>query len=354
MVSSIDENVILFDWLSFTSKTHSPEELISAMGLSQCPFAELDTGVNGYKSRLYFDHISVCYDGGNEKNGGMGVNVFMSGQGCRVFESMSTLKDPWMDLFGFIFSNNLNICRLDVAYDDHSGVLDIKRVCADTFNRLYISPFRTDSVTASHNKDGIESLSATIGSMKGKILIRIYDKAAERGYTDGRHWVRVETQARDERATAFAEAIFKSDMPIGEVYSGVLLNYLRFIVPDETDTNRSRWTTADYWYEFLGDVSRIKLFSAPGTEYNAEACFNYVFGSAGNAIDAALQMLGPVEFMRMLRDRPCAPNPKYLRIVEEHKAEECLRKLNALCAKFPGLIEIVTHDQDAAAVDQHL
>lgn len=171
MVSIIDENVLLFDWLSFTSKTHFPEELIVAMGLSHCPFAELETGVNGYTSRLYFDHISVCYDGG------MGINVFMSGQGCRVFESMSTLKDSWMDLFGFIFSNNLNICRLDVAYDDHSGVLDIKRVCADTFNHLYISPFRTDSVTASHNEDGIESLSATIGSMKGKILIRIYDES---------------------------------------------------------------------------------------------------------------------------------------------------------------------------------
>ena len=139
MESNIDENVILFDWLSFTSKQHTPQELISALGLSHLPFTELDTGVNGYNCRLYFDHIHVCYNGGNEDHGGMGVNVFMSGQGCRAFESNSTLKNKWMDLFGFIFSNNLNICRLDVAYDDHSGLLDIKRVCADTSNHLYIS-----------------------------------------------------------------------------------------------------------------------------------------------------------------------------------------------------------------------
>ena len=351
MESNIAENVILVDWLSFTSKKHSPEELIAALGLGHLTFTELDTGINGYNCRLYFDHIHVCYNGGNNDHGGMGVNVFMSGQGCRVFESNTTLKNKWMDLFHFIFANKLNICRLDVAYDDHSGLLDIKRVCADTFNHLYISPFRTDSVTASHNKDGIESLSATVGSMKGKILVRIYDKAAERGFTDGRHWVRVETQARDERAAAFAEALFKSDLPIGEVYAGVLLNYLRYVVPDETDSNRSRWATADYWYEFLGDVSRIRLFTSPGMEYNEQACARYVFEMAGNAVDACIQMYGPVEFMRMLHDRPCAPNPKYLRIIEEHRAEKCRRKIDALAKKFPGLIKFVTHDDDAEAPD---
>ena len=67
-----------------------------------------------------------------------------------------------------------------------------------------------------------------------------------------------------------------------------------------------------------------------------------------------MQMLGPVEFMRMLRERPCAPNPKYLRIVEEHKAEKCMRKLTDLAAKFPGIVKLVTHDDDASAPDAEL
>ena len=176
MESNINENVILFDWLSFTSKKHTPEQLIEALGLSHCPFALLDKGLNGYKSRLYYDHISICYDGNDD----MGVNVTMSGQGCRVFEEHSTLKNPWFDIFHFIFKNNLNIARLDVAYDDHTGVLDIKRVCSDVYNHLYISPFRTHQVTSSFSHD-IEGLSAVIGSMKSMLLVRIYDKAAERG-----------------------------------------------------------------------------------------------------------------------------------------------------------------------------
>lgn len=340
MESNIDENVILFDWLSFTSKKHSPEELIKALGLSHCNFTLCDKGVNGYKSRLYYDHISVCYDGGNEKNGGMGVNVFMSGQGCRVFESMSTLKNPWVDLFHFIFSNDLNIARLDVAYDDHSGVLDIKRVCSDVYNHLYISPFRTHEVTSSY-RHNIEGLSAVIGSMKSMLLVRIYDKAAERGYTDGRHWVRVEMQMRDARANAFAHAMFEEDTSIGEVFAGVLLNYLRFVEPDETDSNKSRWVTTDYWYEVIGDVSRIRLFTAPGMEYNEEACANYVFNHMGNAVAACMEMFGPVGFSQRLRERSCAPNPKYLRIVEKHKAEESWRKVMALKAKFPDLVDFV-------------
>ncbi len=104
-------------------------------------------------------------------------------------------------------------------------------------------------------------------------------------------------------------------------------------------------------YDFLGDVSRISLFTAPGTEYNEQACARFVFEMAGNAVDACLQMYGPVEFMRMLHDRPCAPNPKYLRIIEEHRAEKCRRKIDQLVAKFPGLITLVTHDQDELAPD---
>lgn len=336
MESNITENVILFDWLSFTSKTHSPEELIKALGLSHCNFTLCDKGINGYKSRLYFEHISVCYDGNDD----MGVNVFMSGQGCRAFESFSSLKDPWQDLFRFIFANDLNIARLDVAYDDHSGVLDIKRVCSDVYNHYYISPFRTHEVTSSFRHD-IEGLSVVIGSMKSLLLVRIYDKAAERGFTDGRHWVRVELQMRDARANAFAHAMFDEDTSIGEVFAGVLLNYLRFVEPDETDSNKSRWVTTSYWYAVIGDVSRIRLYTVPGIEYNESSCSNYVFNIAGNAVAACMDMYGPVGFAQRLRERSCSPNPKYLRIVEEHRAEVTLNKVLRLRTRFPDLVEIV-------------
>ena len=66
--------------------------------------------------------------------------------------------------------------------------------------------------------------SCQIGSPKSKVLVRIYDKAAERGLADGRHWVRVELQLRDKRAEEF----LKIPMCIGKAFAGVLLNYLLF------------------------------------------------------------------------------------------------------------------------------
>ena len=84
--------------------------------------------------------------------------------------------------------------------------------------------------------------SCQIGSPKSKVLVRIYDKAAERGLADGRHWVRVELQLRDKRAEEF----LKIPMCIGKAFAGVLLNYLLFqmkpqffirLYRDSTDTS---------------------------------------------------------------------------------------------------------------------
>ena len=68
----------------------------------------------------------------------MGVAVEMSGQGCRTFETLSTLETDamkkWRKLFDFIRSFGLKITRLDVAYDDHSGILDIGEVSRSIHN----------------------------------------------------------------------------------------------------------------------------------------------------------------------------------------------------------------------------
>jgi phage replication initiation protein len=309
MESNIHENVVLYDWLSFTSKQHTPEQLIEALGLSHCPWTDTK-GARGYMDRKYFGCISIHYNGRED----MGVWCEMSGQGCRNFEDLSTLSNKWDDLIGFIHSNSLHMTRLDVAYDDHTGVLDIDQLAKDTEAQHFISRMNYWQVVRSS-----EGTSVQIGSPKSKVLVRIYDKAAERGFDDGRHWVRVELQMRDSRAEEFS----KIPMPVGEAFAGVLLNYLRFVQPDADDSNKSRWETADYWYNLIGDVSRIKIFTVPGGAYNLERCKHYVFDMAGNAIDAMLQVYDSFDdFITALSFRNCKPNPKYELIVKEHRARE--------------------------------
>ena len=309
MESSINENVVLYDWLSFTSKVHTPEQLIDALGLSGCSRTEL-TGARGYMDRLYFGSISIHYNGRED----MGVWVEMSGQGCRNFEDLSTLPGKWDDLFSFIHGNSLHITRLDVAFDDHTGLLDIDTVARDTEEQRFVSRMNWwQSVRSS------QGVSVMIGSPQSKVRVRIYDKAAERGYDDGRHWVRVELQLRDGRAEEFS----KIPMQIGEAFAGVLLNYLRFVEPDETDSNKSRWQMTEYWAALVGDIGRIKIFTYPGAQYNMERCRHYVFDMAGNAIDAMLQIYDSFDdFVSVLNARQCKPNPKYELLVKEHHARQ--------------------------------
>ena len=309
MNSNINENVVIYDWLSFTTKHHTPDEVIEALGLSDCPWTEMN-GARGYMDRKYFGSISIHYNGRED----MGVWCEMSGQGCRNFEDLTTLPNKWDDIFQFIHGNSLHITRMDVAYDDHTGVLNIDQIAEDVELQHYVSRMRSWQVTRSNL-----GTSCQIGSPTSKVLVRIYDKAAERGFDDDRHWVRVELQLRDSRAEEFS----KIPMDIGEAFAGVLLNYLRFVELDETDSNKSRWQMADYWAALIGDVGRIKIFTLPGSDYNLEKCRHYVVNMAGNAIDAVLQTCDCVEdFIRMIKCRRCAPNPKYELIVKEHHARQ--------------------------------
>lgn len=309
MDNSITENVVLYDWLSFTSKKHTPEQLIEALGLSHCPWTQLN-GARGYMDRLYFGSISIHFNGRED----MGVWCEMSGQGCRNFEDLSTLPGKWNDIFSFIHDNCLHITRLDVAFDDHTGLLDIDIIAKDTEEQRFVSRMNFWQTTRSS-----QGVSVMIGSPQSKVRVRIYDKAAERGFDDGRHWVRIELQLRDGRAEEFS----KIPMGIGEAFAGVLLNYLRFVEPDETDSNKSRWQMTEYWADLVGDIGRIKIFTYPGAEYNMESCRHYVFDMAGNAIDAMVQICDDMDdFMSLLHSRRCKPNPKYELLVKEHHARQ--------------------------------
>lgn len=280
------ENIVLYDWLSFTSKKHTPEELIQALGLTHCPWQETK-GAHGYRDRKYFSCISVHYNGRED----MGVWVELSGQGCRTFESLSSKS--WDDLFQWITAQQLKITRLDVAFDDHTGVLDIAQIVEDTRQQHYVS--RSDYWETVLSSKGS---TVQIGSPKSKVLVRVYDKAAERHCEPGTHWIRVELQLRDDRAAQFCK------LPM-----------------------------TDYWVDMLELVTPIRIYTAPGMDYNIDRCREYVVNQAGNAIDALLQIYGIQEFQRMIKERPTVENPKYTRLVQQYKFD----RLSALAERYLGL-----------------
>lgn len=300
------QDCILYDWVSITSKIHSLADIIDLLGMRDCPWHNRDKGARGFPFGMYYDGISIMF--GRED-----VNVWleMSGQGCRAFESYGT--GDYESLFNLVRDepDGVHLTRLDIAFDDHTGILDISELAADCRAQNFRSRFQDWMITESNKGCTVEH-----GSPSSAIKLRIYDKAAERKRV-GEHWIRIEMQLRDERAFSF----ISSSLPIGDRFAGVLQNYLTYITP-ANDSNKRRWPVAPYWNNLVNAAEPIKLYIEPGTDYNLMKLDNYVFKQAGNPIDAAIELYGMDLFLEKLKERQTRRNPKYTDLVDKAKRGE--------------------------------
>lgn len=310
MKSDISENVILFDWLTVSSKDEDPCSWLPLLGMEACPWEPMEYGRNGYRKGLHFSHISIYFDG----NEGMGSCLDISGQGCRAFETYGT--GDFDGLFWLFVSQpeRYNITRLDVAFDDHTGILPMDELFQDALDREYVC--KAHKVFPQCEIDDTrEPVGKTVyfGTKKSDIMFRIYDKAYERGKDDGTHWVRVEMQLRRERALAFV----RQQEPIGERFRGVLVNYVRF-VDDNGDSNRWRWPMKDYWADLIDGVSRIRLYIKPGMEYNLDSLNRFVFEQAINAIAAAMEVYTVPFVVGRACECDLSKHPKYKSLIDTY------------------------------------
>lgn len=296
------ENIVLIDWLTFTTTKLTLEKLISFLGLERLNFVDCK-GHYGYKSAKQFGGIWIMFDGFKED---MGICVEMSGQGCRQYETSGRLD---LDNLCTILAQNsdkYHITRLDVAFDDvdHEGNGLLDMMIIDDYSRrdLYVSRFRSKSGewSGKHSDSGELrklALSCYFGSPQSNTRFRIYDKSMERGGLDY-HWTRFEIQLRDKTPLAFLQ----DKHTVGEKFYGLINNNLRFIVPTGTDNNRRRWASPDWWTEFLQSTLKISVFTKKNVEYNMSKLENYVFGQAGKSLYTYLMCKGSSELIRHIKD----------------------------------------------------
>lgn len=298
------DNVFLIDWLTVVFHDVHVDDVQAVLGLTNMDWQNSSKFINGYPMDCFFGSIHIrwgaedprFYSDSIDKNGRvvkasqkvrpeMGICLDMSGQGCRDFEEFSSLS--WFDLLENIFrSGRVNITRLDLAYDDHTGLLDIYRMRCDVEDRNYIGKSKKAMVIWSDNQESdIQGLTLQIGSKSSPVLIRIYDKAAERGYGDEMHWVRVELQLRESRAYEAVKLLYQRES-VGIVASGIIRNYCCFVTPSGTDSNRSRWPIAEYWQRVLEGMEKLRVWSAPGAPYNFSKAENHMVHQYGQFIQA--------------------------------------------------------------------
>lgn len=297
---------VLFDWLTFTTKIYDERSVLDFLGLSEQPFQLIERGRFGYRQRLQFENINIYFDGTES----MGICVDMSGTGCRAFETFSTVSWEQILCELRLQPDDFKITRLDCAFDDLTGILDMNHLLDDTDAHRYVSRSRIWKV-----EYGSEGSTIYHGSNKSDMLIRIYDKAAEQDLEEV-HWIRVELQMRDQIAAGFVDGCLLR--PVGEQFRGVLHNYLRYVTP-VADTNMSRWPMTDYWETLLQSVGRIRCWYAPGMEYDVHKLRNYVINQAGNALDCYLKIFGIEDLVRELGNRSIRFSPKYERLIDQYR-----------------------------------
>ena len=344
---------VIYDWFSFTVKGKTLDEVIELSNLSGVSFIETH-GHYGYKRAKFFNGIWILYEGSDGTESpfaeDMGICVEMSGQGCREYE---TLDNCNLDtLVNFIAvsqsydSEHFNITRLDVAFDDidkeGSGLLDIDlidNIARSDEGGVFVTKFRQCGGSWKRNlsetkEKGFEHPAKTVyfGSEKSEVRFRIYDKAQERGGLDY-HWVRFEMQLRHERAYNF----LTSELVLGARFCGVINNYLRFVEPLATDSNKWRWNNAEWWNNFLCTLEKITIFTKKDIDYNLGRVENYISYSAGNSIEVLLQCVGLSAFMDLIRKRESKLNQKQEALVAEYKQLQ-RRRLDELYKKNPHFI----------------
>lgn len=321
------ENIILIDWFSFTIRGDlpDPKDVTSFLGLSSANWVKREKGFYGYKSAIYLGGISIMWDGFTDD---MGICVEMSGQGCRQFETSSLIS--FAELFEKVTSSTdrnsprwYNITRLDVAYDDvdkeGTGLLDIVKICKFAYQGRFVGrlSIAKPEVECCPDEHGYVDRAHTcyFGSVQSDTRIRFYDKAMERGGL-GYHWVRCELQLRDNNACNFLTR--KEEW--GERFFGVLNNYVRFIIPSKSDSNRRRWASPAWWEKFLLYTKKISLYTAKGVDYNLTRLERYIIDQCGNSIETYIKCVGELKFKEMLKHRESYLNANQQALVIEYQA----------------------------------
>lgn len=242
-------------------------------------FHELDKGANGYKRMmlLHGSTLRVLFDG----NENMGIHFDVSGSAIgdlvEYYKRGVSELTPWgtlaIDMDMRVVSHMLDrilkygqVTRMDLAIDNveriYFRVPELYDICK---KGRCVSKFRSCSLKEERKfSEALSGCTVYMGSRTSSVFLRVYDKRLEQNSKRGAdeelinyEWVRWELELKNERAQIAAEHIL-SGVGIGEVCVGILANYFRIIVLD--NSNKSRCSTDIKWQLFIDDIQPLRLY----------------------------------------------------------------------------------------------
>ena len=276
---------MLFDYVRIRFPTLDIEHIIKdILQLNIQYMIHEDFGHYSYTEHYYIGDIFVYTSPDEEK----GVLLELKGKGCRQFESYLLAQErSWYDFLMDALVDGGVMKRLDLAFNAHTGMLDIPELTEKCRNEECVSVFRSFKSYASgelvkHEEQDKAGMGYTlyIGSLKSEVYFCVYEKSYEQYIKLGIPIEeapiknRFEIRLKNERAY-YAVRDLLTYYDAERTAFSIINRYVRFADKDETK-RRSDWQTNERWAWFIGeDRRRLKLTTKP-EPYDFQRTLNWL------------------------------------------------------------------------------
>ena len=276
---------MLFDYVKIRFPTLDIQHIIKdILKLNINYMLHEDYGHYSYTEHYSLGDIFIYTSADEEK----GVLLELKGRGCRQFESyLLAQQRSWYDFLMDALVDGGVMKRIDLAINDHTGILDIPELAEKCRKREYIGKSRSYKFYQSgelikHREDDREYMGHTLylGSLKSDVYFCIYEKDYEQfikndiPLEDAEIKNRFEIRLKNDRATHAIKDLLTYKNAEKTAFE-IVNRYIRFADKDITK-RRSDWKTNERWEWFIGkNRGELRLTTAP-EPYSYERTLNWL------------------------------------------------------------------------------
>ena len=318
---------MLFDYVRIRFPTTDVQQVVeNILQLKLSYFLHEDYGFYSYSEHYALGDIFVLCSHELDK----GVLVELKGRGCRQFESyLLAQQRSWYEFFMDVLVAGGVMKRLDLAINDHTGMLDIPELTENCRNEECVSVFRSFKSYASgelvkHEEQDKAGMGYTlyIGSLKSEVYFCVYEKSYEQYIKLGIPIEeapiknRFEIRLKNERAY-YAVRDLLTYYDAERTAFSIINRYVRF-VDKEADKKRSDWKLSVRWAWFIGENREpLKLTTKP-EPYTLDRTLRWI----QRQVDPTLKMLETitaktgVDYLKEIR-KSTKLTEKHYKIIEQ-------------------------------------
>lgn len=290
------------DWLAFTCHERvGLENILKELHYYFYEFEEVNGRYfynSGYTIGNYVNVYFNSHDKEVHKNSSPTINFVFTGQGCTdLWNRTGKTRERFLIALNKLKKYDVNITRLDLAFDDFSGIFDFdlieRKLNAGEFRSSKRSFNIVRSSDVNRNKLGrtIYIGSARSSSQKGNFYLRFYDKKAQ--YEEKHQilpdnvlnsgiWQRAEISFTKLKANQIFYNLLDDNLDYDEDYifktnMRTIVEFLEPTVKQKTakEQHRERRKVCDWWEEFLSFDEKYTFVSAE-RDVNLSSLLNWL------------------------------------------------------------------------------